>query len=362
MAASWWNTRSPVSERPVSQVSFLAGSLHAGRDAAKERRAWHRKYAHTNVATAGSSPADKEAAMMNGRRNLFSGVAMMIGLAVFATTATAQMHFPPLKVMHLTGGVYWTSGGAGANTGFIVGTDGVIVIDAKMTADSAKEMLADIAKVTSKPVTTVILTHSDADHVNGLAGFPKGLTIIAHENCKKEMEESENGPNPQMAAPRDYLPTQTVTKNENVTIDGVHLRLLHFAPAHTSGDLIVYLPDQKIVFAGDILTLQFPYPLIHLAKHGSSEGWITSMKGMLALKAGTFVPGHGELPTRAALEKRLADAEKRRAEIKTLVAQGKTLEQVKTALGESTAPVAQGGYHPPTFTEVVYQELTEKKG
>lgn len=297
---------------------------------------------------------------MNYRKNLFSGIAMTIGLVAFATVASAQMQAPPLKVMHINDGVYWTSGGAGANTGFIVGTNGVIVVDAKMTADSAKEMLADIAKVTSKPVTTVLLTHSDGDHVNGLAGFPKGLTIIATENCKKEMEESENGPNPQMAAPKDYMPTKTVTKNEDVTIDGVHLRLLHFAPAHTSGDLIVYLPDDKIVFTGDILTLQFPYPLIHLAKHGSSEGWITTMKGILALKADTYVPGHGELPTRADLEKRLTEAEKRRAEIKSLVAQGKTLDQVKAALGESKPPVAQGGYNPPTFTEVVYEELTKK--
>jgi cyclase len=297
---------------------------------------------------------------MNGRRNLFSGILMTFSLAAFATVAAAQMQTPPLKVMHLTGGVYWTSGGAGANTGFIVGTDGVIVVDAKMTADSAKEMLAEIAKVTSKPVTTVLITHSDGDHVNGLAGFPKGLTIIATENCKKEMEESENGPNPQMAAPKDYLPTRTVTKNEDVTIDGVHLRLLHFAPAHTSGDLIVFLPKEKIVFTGDILTLQFPYPLIHLAKNGSSEGWITTMKAILALKADTFVPGHGEIPERADLEKRLTEAEGRRAKIKALVAQGKTLDQVKEALGESAAPAAPGAYHPPSFTEVVYEELTKK--
>lgn len=296
---------------------------------------------------------------MNCRRNMLVGIVMSFGLAAFAATASAQMQAPPLKVMHLTGGVYWTSGGAGANTGFIVGTDGVIVVDAKMTADSAKEMLADIAKVTPKPVTTVLITHSDGDHVNGLAGFPMGLTIIATENCKKEMEESETG-NPQMAAPKDYMPTKTVTKNEDVTIDGVHLRLLHFAPAHTSGDLIVYLPDEKVVFAGDILTLQFPYPLIHLAKHGSSEGWITNMKGILALKADTYVPGHGELPTRADLEKRLTEAETRRAKIKEMVAQGKTLDQVKEALGESTAAPAPGGYHPPTFTEVVYEELTKK--
>ena len=138
-------------------------------------------------------------------------------------------------------------------------------------------------------------------------------------------------------------------------------RFAAFAPGHTSGDLIVYLPDQKIVFAGDILTLQFPYPLIHLEKNGSSEGWIANMKGILALNAVTFIPGHGDVQNKAAMEKKLADTEARRAQIKGLVDQGKSLEDVKMALGESTAPPQAGGYNPPSFTEVVYKELSSKK-
>jgi glyoxylase-like metal-dependent hydrolase (beta-lactamase superfamily II) len=67
----------------------------------------------------------------------------------------------------------------------------VIVIDAKTTADSAKQMLAEIAKITPKPVTHVILTHSDGNHVNGLASFPTGITIIAHEGNKKEVRAAE---------------------------------------------------------------------------------------------------------------------------------------------------------------------------
>jgi cyclase len=297
--------------------------------------------------------------MSNGMR-FPARLVMIAGLSMLAAAANAQTPAapPPLMVMPLTGGVYWTSGGAGANTGFIVGTDGVIVIDAKMTSGSAKEMLAEIAKVTSKPVTTVILTHSDPDHVNGLAGFPKGLTIIAEDNAKKEMEKSESARNVSARAPADYLPTQTVSKDENLTIDGVHLRLLYFGAAHTSGDLIVYLPDQKIVFTGDILALQVPYPIIHLEKHGSSDGWITNMHGILALNADTFVPGHGDVQTsKAALQKRLADAEARRAQIKSMVAQGKSLDDIKVALNERDAAPGMG-FQLPTFTEVIYQETT----
>jgi glyoxylase-like metal-dependent hydrolase (beta-lactamase superfamily II) len=278
----------------------------------------------------------------------------LVGLGALAAVASAQTATPPIKVMHLRDGVYWTQGGAGSNTGFIVGTNGVVVIDAKMTVDSAKEMLADIAKVTTKPVTTVIITHSDRDHVNGLAGFPKGLTIIAQANCKKEMEESESTKDP---APADYMPTRTVNRRETVTIDGIRMELLHWAPAHTSGDLVIYLPQQGIVFTGDIVAAQLPYPIIHLPKHGSSLGWAETMKGILGLKADMYVPGHGDLQTRADLESRLMRSEQRRAKVKQMVAKGMSLEAIKKEFGEPTAPERFQSY-----TEVVYLELTGKKG
>ena len=75
----------------------------------------------------------------------------------------AEAAAAPIQVKSLAEGVYLVSGGAGANTGFVVGTNGVIVINAKGNADSAKALLAEIAKVTPKPVTHVILTGSDAD-------------------------------------------------------------------------------------------------------------------------------------------------------------------------------------------------------
>jgi glyoxylase-like metal-dependent hydrolase (beta-lactamase superfamily II) len=76
--------------------------------------------------------------------------------------------------------VYWAQGGVGSNDGIIVGSAGVIVVDTKTTPDSEKEVIAEIAKITPKTVNTAIVTHSDGDHVNGLAAFPAGLSIIAH--------------------------------------------------------------------------------------------------------------------------------------------------------------------------------------
>jgi glyoxylase-like metal-dependent hydrolase (beta-lactamase superfamily II) len=97
--------------------------------------------------------------------------------AIFAATGAGQSQAQPVTVQPLKGGIYFLKGGSGANGGFFVGAKGVVVIDARMTAAAAREMIAEIRKVTPLPVTHVILTHSDLDHVNGLGGFPAGLEI-----------------------------------------------------------------------------------------------------------------------------------------------------------------------------------------
>jgi glyoxylase-like metal-dependent hydrolase (beta-lactamase superfamily II) len=264
----------------------------------------------------------------------------------------------PLVVHSLRDNVSWVEG-AGGNSGVIAGDKGVIVIDTKITPAAGKELLDDIAKITPKPVNTVILTHSDGDHVNGLAAFPKGITIIAQENDKKEMEQAIAAGG-KGAPPADRLPTRVITKSrDRLKLDGVPIELLHWAPAHTSGDLVIYLPKQKIVFTGDIITNR-PDPLIHLQKNGSSEGWIETAKGIAALDADTFIPGHGGPETKAQVQQYLEHAEAKRAKIKELVAQGKSLDQIQEAVGDASP--AQGGRGPafPTFTGVVYQELTKK--
>jgi len=281
----------------------------------------------------------------------------LVMLSVFAGLCVAQGPAPaPLMVHQLKPNVYWVEGGGG-NSGVIVGDKGVIVVDAKTSAAGGKELLDDIAKITPKPVTTVILTHSDGDHVNGLASFPKGITIIAHENNKKE-QETALAAGGRGAPPADHLPTQVVSKNkEDLKIEGVKVEVHHWAPAHTSGDLIVYLPSEKIVFTGDVIASTLPDPLIHLEKNGSSEGWITTAKGIAGLDADQFVPGHGNVEDKASIQKRLSSAEAKRAKIKDLVAQGKSLDEIKTAVGD--APPAPGGRGPAfaSFTEVVYKEL-----
>src|SRR5579871_2064475 len=146
---------------------------------------------------------------------------LLLNLVRFAASASlvacafplaAQAPPPaPLAVHQLKPNVYWVEGGGG-NSGVIVGDKGVIVVDAKTTPASGKELLDDIAKITKKPVNAVILTHSDGDHVNGLASFPAGIRIIAHEGNKKEQDEATSRGG-RGAPPAGHAPTDVVTKN-----------------------------------------------------------------------------------------------------------------------------------------------------
>ena len=319
------------------------------------------------------------------------GLGVVVCLASFTFAQQAPQAPPPITMKMLKPDVWAGLGGAGGNSTIIIGKTGVIVVDAKQTEAGAKDLLAQIAKVTPKPVTTAIITHSDGDHVNGLVAFPPGIKIIAHENNKKE-QQAALAAGGRGAPPADRLPNLVTTKTkEKMTIDGVKLELYHFAPAHTSGDLVVFLPEQKIVSTGDIVVTNRAddNPNIHFEKNGSTEGWLTSVKGMIGLNADTYITGHGDLLTKADLQRKLAATTERRNKIAAMVKEGKTLDQIKSALPDAPAPGApprgagapggaagapprgaaplaaggaggRGGAAPAlTFVETAYQEITK---
>ncbi len=236
------------------------------------------------------------------RVGLALGAGVMLGSA-FGSAAMAQGGPQPLKVMPVKDNVYWTQGGVGSNTGIIVGTDGVILFDPKGSPDSGKDVLAEVAKITKLPVTTVIISHSNPDHTKGLPAYAAGTQIIAQQNAAKDIEAltfymTWNGMGGDRAGnDKPYLPTQTVDTRAVLKINGVNMILLHWAPAHTNGDLVLYLPDQKVVFTGDLMGAG-----VHLENNGSSEGMIESLRGLVALDADTYVRGHQPVGTKADLQ------------------------------------------------------------
>ena len=263
----------------------------------------------------------------------------VVSCLITASSSQVLAAEAPVMKMHpiSEGRLYWVEGG-GPNSGVIIGNTGVIVIDAKGAPDTAKTMQAEIAKLTPKPVTHVIVTHSDGDHINGLAGFPDGLKIISHVNTKSEWQavylsaavEVDGG---RCLPPANRIPNQVIIRDRvETTIDGVKLVFHHFGPAHTSGDLVVEIPSERTAFVGDLLTSSV---LVHPEKAGSLEGWFANARGILALNVVRYIGGHTDgVDTKESVRKRMEAYQAIRDKVDGLVAQGRLLAEVKKAMGD----------------------------
>jgi glyoxylase-like metal-dependent hydrolase (beta-lactamase superfamily II) len=247
----------------------------------------------------------------------------------------------------------------GANTGFFIGEKEVLAIDAKMTADSAKEMIAEIKNLTPHPISCIVLTHSDGDHVNGLVGFPKGINIISHEKTRVHMDTAF-----QSAQERAYLPNITFSDRLSLYLGGIvrgtRIDLLYFGPAHTDGDAVVYFPDERVAFIGDLIFIGRDM-LIHRHKNGSSFGLVKVLKAILNLDAEIFISGHSDLATKKDIQNLIQGVEEKQIRIQALVKEGKTLEEVKKVFSIEDQPGQPGGTRRMSFVEVIYLELTERK-
>jgi len=266
---------------------------------------------------------------------------------------------PPISVQNVKGNIYQLKGGMGANSGFFIGQKEVLAIDTKMTEDSAKQIIVEIKKLTPNPISYISLTHSDRDHVNGLMGFPQGTTIISHEKTRVHMYRDF-----QSAQQRAYLPNITFSDRLSLYLGGglkgTHIDLLYFGPGHTDGDAVVYFPDEKVAFIGDLIFIGRDQ-LIHRHKNGSSFGLVRDLKAILNLDAEIFVHGHGDLAAKKDIQNHIQSLEEKQIRIQALVKEGKTLEQVKKIFNIEDRPVQPGGMRWMSLVEVIYLELTEKK-
>lgn len=291
---------------------------------------------------------------------LFAGLILSFILPLYVSSQQqpqpAQKQQPaPITVHQVKDGIYEVKGGSGANAGFFIGEKEVLVIDAKMSEESAKQMIAEIKKLTPQPVKYIILTHSDGDHVNGLVGFPQDVIVVSHSQSRKHMDEAFKEPNQRL-----YLPSLTFTEKMKIYSGSKVVKLLHFVPAHTDGDVVVYFPEEKVAFLGDLIFLGRD-PLIHRHKNGSFLGAIKTLKSVLELDVETFVHGHGDIVGRAEVEGYIKSLEEKQAKIKALIEEGKTLEEIKKIYNIEDRPAQPGRPRFLSFVEVVYLELTEKK-
>ncbi len=270
----------------------------------------------------------------------------------------AQQTPGAMTVDKLADGLYMVKGGSGANTGFFIGPKEVIVIDAKMTADAARRMIEEIRKLTPNPITKIILTHSDGDHVNGLDGFPGGLEIISHVRTKQDMAEAFK--DPKFEPLRAYLPTRTFTDRLDLQSGPEAIRLTHFGPAHTSGDVVVFFPAERVAFVGDLLFVGRD-PLIHRQKGGTSLGLVKTLRALIDLQADRYISGHNDVLAKSDIETLMKSVEEKQAKIKQMIQEGKSLDDVKKSFGVAESPAGSSGRRFASFVEVIYLDLTEKK-
>ena len=192
---------------------------------------------------------------------------------------------------------------AGSNAGFIVGSNGVAVVDTFVSVEPAKELLAEIRKVTNLPVRYVINTHYHLDHTGGNAVFAEaGATILAHRNVYKWLR-TENlkffGDTPKAEDKARveglFLPNMVYSDAVDIYL-GSRLVQVRYMLGHTGGDSVVMVPDANVVFGGDLVWQHHLPNLID----ASTQPWIQTLDKLLAEHASaTFVSGHGDVATPA---------------------------------------------------------------
>lgn len=196
-----------------------------------------------------------------------------------------------------------------SNAGFVVTSDGVVVVDALGSPELAKELRAEIARITPKPVTHVIVTHYHADHIYGLQFFKDtGARIVAH-SAGKEYLTSQTAALRLKASREEMFPwidekTRLVPADlwidgpTMLRVGGVDFLLQPSGPAHTPEDLVVWVADRKLLFAGDIV-FRGRVPYVGQADSGH---WIEALDKLLSFDAKVIVPGHGPASTDTARE------------------------------------------------------------
>jgi glyoxylase-like metal-dependent hydrolase (beta-lactamase superfamily II) len=196
-----------------------------------------------------------------------------------------------------------------ANAGIVVGKDAVLVVDTLISAKEAERFLADIRKVTDKPIRYVVDTHTHLDHAFGNCVFTKlGAVVIAHERDRAALEKSADSALKSAAAfgvteemlqgTTIAVPTVSFTERARVDLGGIAVELISAAPSHTPGSALVWVPSRSVLFTGDVLFTDFhPY-----LADGDIAGWLKALDAVSALDAAAIVPGHGPLSTKKDVE------------------------------------------------------------
>ena len=220
------------------------------------------------------------------------------------------MATPGTEIIELETGVFARLHEGLTNAGIIVGDDSVLIIDSLRVPSFARDLIKDVKDITDKPIQFVIDTHSHWDHSWGNEEFPDA-TIIGNKNCYAEMIDGEwneqwrkkvTSSNDPWSEEGNIVnitpPNMTFETSMQLYFGGRELDLKYFGRAHTSGDIYIHLPKEKIVFTGDVAQdggvpyLGDCYPV----------DWPDTDNKLAALPIERFMSGHGPIGDHKALE------------------------------------------------------------
>ncbi len=227
-----------------------------------------------------------------------AALCLLLMASLFPQASAADIGFRLRKI----GKGVWAAiasdeGLAGANAGFVIGDDGVAVIDTFQDPRPAQALLGEIRKLTPLPIRFVVNTHYHLDHVNGNRVFADaGAMIVAHRNVRawvrtENVKLLDPPVTPEKKASLQSLVLPTVVHDSRVDLYlGSRKLSVRYYPGHTGGDSVVWVPDSGVVFCGDLLWKDHVPNLID----SSTQAWIGSLDAMRKdYDRAVWVPGHG---------------------------------------------------------------------
>jgi cyclase len=202
--------------------------------------------------------------------------------------AWSQAPRQPLTLEKVTDSLYVIVGNGG-NVAVMPTSEGVILVDDKFEQDGP-EIRAKVKSITDQPIRYIINTHHHGDHTGGNRAFlESSAEIIAHRNARATMVEQK----------MPGLPRITFSDETQVFLGGKEVRVQYFGRGHTSGDVMVFFPSERVVHTGDLFVRGAPF--IDYAGGGSLKAWDQTLEGALKADFDTVIPGHGAVSKKADL-------------------------------------------------------------
>lgn len=270
-------------------------------------------------------------------------------LMVCASMSFAQQRASaPVEFKKISDRLYQITGGRGANGGAYIGDNAVLVIDAKQDKESVDAVIKEITGLADKPIRYLVNTHSDGDHIFGNRFFPESVVFISHENCRKDFfGPGRNGgesewKNPELAP---FVPSVTFRDKMDLYLGSKKVEFWYFGVGHTTGDSVVYFPEEKTAFLGDQIFLGRAQ-LIHSYKGGNSFEHVKTLTKMLeSIDAEKFCSGHSDMIDRDTVKNHIEQMKQLQEKVKTSIAQGKPMEQVRGEFEQNQARLIESIYN-----------------